>query len=92
LRGPGGESENLTKRKALRCQSSPKILQTKGGQELATYKLCVNGEVVSDPEKLQHVWADYFSTLAKSNRVQHSDLEELHTKMDMLSKLSVPSP
>ena len=53
------------------------------------HKLHVNGEFVSDPEELLDIWADHFSSLAKSNCDQCSDLKELHQQMDFLTLSSL---
>ena len=86
LRCTGRESKDPTQRGAFRHHQ--KLRKPKEESNMPR-KLCVNGESVSDPEKLLNTWADHFRSLAKSKCDQCSDLQELHQRMDSLALSSM---
>ena len=52
-------------------------------------KLIVDGEVISSPQSLMQVWAQYFSNLAKSKVDESPGLQELQQTVDALAMQSL---
>ena len=83
------ENRRIQRRDKLFATNHHQRFRKPKGESNVPRKLCVNGEFVSDPEKLLNTWADHFRSLAKSKCDQCLDLQELHQQMDSLALSSM---
>ena len=85
------ENRRIQHREKLFATNHHRRFRRPGGEKNQLLKLRVNGEFVSDPERILHIWADHFSSLAKSKCDQFLDLKKLHQQTESLALSSLPN-